>query len=128
MDDQLPTGCAEDGLLAALRQARLRRTPVVLLRVRPVAREADGTACAALGRRLQSSVRATDLVYWLEKEGYAVLLVGARPGDGGRVADRLAEVLGSPIAVVTLLPGELPAASLRCLVGSGAIDSAAGGG
>ena len=124
MGDELSTGCTEYGLLAALRQARQRRVPVVLLRAGPVGRGADGTACAALGRRLRSSVRATDPVCWLGEEGYAVLLLGAGPGDGDRVADRLSGVLGVPISVAILLPDELTPATLRCRVGPVAIDHA----
>jgi hypothetical protein len=95
--------------------------PVVFLWVGLDAHSPDEPTCAALGRRLRASVRATDLTCWLGSAGCAVRLAGAGRAEVVRVADRLTRTLGTPVAVVTLHPGESASAALQRLARSAAL-------
>jgi hypothetical protein len=102
--------------LAALEQARLRGTPVALLRVELEDRMPSGEDYVALGRRLRAVVRARDSVCWLGAAGYAILLLGAEPTGATSVATRLIRTLKAPCVVQAMPPGERPSDTLRRLI------------
>ena len=73
--------------LATLEQARLRGTPVALVRVGLGDRAPNDADCVSLARRLRAGVRANDPVCWLGADGYAILLLGAEPNRGSPRGD-----------------------------------------
>jgi hypothetical protein len=107
--------------LAARKPPARLAEPVAFLWVGLGGRSPADPTCAALGRRLRASVRATDPICWLGSAGCAVRLAGAGRADVARVADRLTRTLGTPVAVVTLHPGESASAALQHLARSAAL-------
>ena len=114
----LPNCDALAEALAARAVEGMGQLPRWLLVVGPGEHAPGELADDALGHRLRASVRARDLVCSLGQAGYAVLLTGAQAADAGRVAARLPPVLGAPVAIVRVAPGETPAATLDRLRGA----------